>query len=138
MNPFARGGLLLFLVCLLLTIILGGISAFRDSYAMTGWRSRFYRLGIILFFGGGLNFAIFAMECVLIGGDAATHGSIIDGRYYVRSQAHGQYKEVSKQVYNFNRYHAISLFVTHPLAIIGGGSLLNLERGKNKRRKPRG
>jgi hypothetical protein len=68
-------------------------------------------LGRALFVLGGLNFAVFWMMGVAIGGDALS-GSVQNGHYYVAT--HGRFTEVSPALWNFSYYQALSLWVTSP------------------------
>ena len=68
-----------------------------------------------LFFLGVLNFFVFFVESLRLGGDAL-NGYRQDGHWFLG--AHGQYREVTEYVWNWSRFHAMSLFVTHPLAIL--------------------
>ena len=51
-----------------------------------------------------------------LGGDALG-GYVLRGHYYVG--AHGAYTEVAQSVWEWSRIHSLSVFVTHPLAIVG-------------------
>jgi hypothetical protein len=70
---------------------------------------------------GFANFLSFFVESTHIGGDAL-NGSIRDGHYFVVS--HGSSTEVDRATWEWSRIHALSLFVTHPLAMVGMGYLL--------------
>jgi hypothetical protein len=72
-----------------------------------------------------INFTLFCIVGVCIGGDALS-GKVEDGHYYVSS--HGKLTEVSPNVWHYSRCHAISVWITHPLAIFGGGGLISLSR----------
>ena len=60
------------------------------------------------------NFLAFAIITSILGGDAL-NGKIEDGHYYLRYGS--RYTEVSAMVFQYSRLHALSLFVTHPLAM---------------------
>ena len=77
---------------------------------------------------GVLNFVIFVIVAVTIGGDAV-NGKAVGGHYYLAS--HGKLTEVSEAVYTYSLWHVRSLFVTHPLAILTG-YLSNRERRARK------
>lgn len=77
---------------------------------------------------GVLNFVIFVIVAVAIGGDAV-NGKAVGGHYYLAS--HGKLTEVSEAVYTYSLWHVRSLFVTHPLAILTG-YLANRERRARK------
>jgi hypothetical protein len=74
-------------------------------------------LCVALFLIGIANFFWFFVESLSLGGDAL-NGYVRGGHYYVAS--HGSYTEVSAAAWNWSRVHALSLFVTHPLAIGSG------------------
>jgi hypothetical protein len=63
------------------------------------------------------NFVGFAIMSHVLGGDAL-NGRIEDGRYFLNQN--GRLTEVSQAVFEYSRWHARSLFVTHPLAIVAG------------------
>ena len=63
------------------------------------------------------NFLGFAAVSRWLGGDAL-NGRIEDGRYFLNQN--GRLMEVSQSVFEYSRWHARSLFVTHPLAIVTG------------------
>jgi hypothetical protein len=69
---------------------------------------------------GFANFVWFFIESVNLGGDAL-NGFVRDGRYFVVS--HGAATEVSRATWEWSRFHATSIFVTHPLAILGAAYL---------------
>jgi hypothetical protein len=77
---------------------------------------------------GILNFASFWIVAVIIGGDAVSNPPQ-DGRYYVSE--HGHRTEVSRSVYEYSLFHARSVWVTHPLAFLGGYLLYS----EDKKRK---
>jgi len=65
---------------------------------------------------GGLNFIWFLGESAALGGDALS-GYSADGHYFVGS--HGTFTEVARDTWEWSRAHGISVFVTHPLALLG-------------------
>ena len=73
---------------------------------------------------GLINFAAFGIIASLIGGDAVS-GTVEQGRYYLAS--HGRLTEVTEAVFHYSLAHAISVFVTHPLAIAAIGALQFLD-----------
>lgn len=70
---------------------------------------------------GFANFFWFISEATQLGGDAL-NGYENNGKYFVC--AHGKCKEVTETVWRINRLHAISVLITHPLALISMGYLL--------------
>jgi hypothetical protein len=62
---------------------------------------------------GLLNFFTFMVVSSLIGGDAA-NGYVEHGHYYLRD--HARITEVPKAVFEYSRWHARSLWLTHPIA----------------------
>jgi hypothetical protein len=69
-----------------------------------------------LFAIGILNFTSFFIISLVIGGDAV-NGKTEGGKYYVSE--HGHDTEVSRSVFDYSRFHAHSVWVTHPLAFVG-------------------
>ncbi|WP_342360320.1 hypothetical protein [Terrarubrum flagellatum] len=63
------------------------------------------------------NFLSFAAISSFIGGDAL-NGKYEAGHYFLNN--HGRLTEVSESVFNYSKWHARSLFLTHPLAILAG------------------
>ena len=68
-----------------------------------------------------LNFVVFWIVAVLIGGDAV-NGYHQGGHYFLKS--HGKATEVSEAVFDYSKWHARSLYATHPLAFICAALLL--------------
>jgi hypothetical protein len=68
-----------------------------------------------VFFAALLNFAVFWVVAVRLGGDAV-NGRMQDGHFYLAS--HGKYTEVSGRVFMYSRLHTYSVWVTHPLALL--------------------
>jgi hypothetical protein len=66
---------------------------------------------------GILSFVAFMAIAATIGGDALS-GYSEGGHYYLRN--HAQITEVSRSVFLYSRWHSISVFITHPLAIFSG------------------
>jgi hypothetical protein len=62
-----------------------------------------------------LNFLLFFIITLVIGGDAI-NGEIVDGHYYLGGG--GRHTEVNYYVFMFSKLHAISVFITHPLAML--------------------
>lgn len=85
-----------------------------DVAALIRRGERFRGLWITLSVVAGVNFFAFAFIASRIGGDAL-NGEMLHGRYYVRN--HAQLTEVSRQVFAYSKWHAMSLMVTHPLGI---------------------
>ena len=91
---------------------------------------RMKKLGIILVVIGVLNFGAFFVVSMCLGGDAI-NGKEENGHYYLT--AHGTQTEVSREVFVYSRYHAISVFITHPLAMLSMILLGNSDRNKRVR-----
>ena len=70
---------------------------------------------------GFANFLWFLIESTRLGGDAL-NGYVRDGHYFVVS--HGSATEVDSSTWEWSRIHAMSVFVTHPLALVAMGYLL--------------
>jgi len=64
---------------------------------------------------GIVNFISFCVIALLIGGDAL-NVKIAAGHYYLSN--HGQLQEVGPNLWAYSRSHALSLFITHPLAML--------------------
>lgn len=75
-----------------------------------------------------VNFVSYVLIAAQLGGDAI-NGLARDGHYYLMS--HGAYTEVSETVFTYSRWHAYSLWCTHPL-----GMLAMLWHGVLKRPSP--
>ena len=68
-----------------------------------------------------VNFISFIVETQRLGGDAL-NGYEREGHFYISS--HGDTKEVDERTWRYNRIHAISVFLTHPLGMLAMGYLL--------------
>jgi hypothetical protein len=69
---------------------------------------------------GFLNFVWFFSESSTIGD--ASRGFVRDGHYFlVRA---GVATEVTRETYEWSSFHGASIFVTHPLAMLGGAYLI--------------
>lgn len=64
-----------------------------------------------------INFAAFVLIALVIGGDAL-NGHEVSGRYFLSN--HGKLTEVGRMTYEYSKWHAISVFITHPVAIFVG------------------
>ena len=71
----------------------------------------------IIFTLGLVNFALFFIGAIYLGGDAI-NGKVVDGQYFLTS--HGRYTEVSAGISNYSKWHVYSTWVTHPLAFAAG------------------
>lgn len=69
------------------------------------------KMYVAIFILSMLNFAVFWLMAVHLGGDAL-NGHVTDGHYFLMS--HGDFTEVSEEVFNYSRWHAMSLWITHP------------------------
>jgi hypothetical protein len=87
------------------------------------------RIGGALFAVAVVNFTAFFVLSLSWGGDAL-NGKVVDGRFYLGHK--GRYVEVSEARWRASRAHAVSVLVTHPLAIVGGGLLLNYARSRRR------
>jgi hypothetical protein len=72
-------------------------------------------VAVLLVLVGTINFLWFLLECRSLGGDAL-NGFERDGHFFVVRGT--QSREVESGAWHWNRLHAVSLFVTHPLGII--------------------
>lgn len=66
---------------------------------------------------GLLNFFVFFCTAMYLGGDAI-NGHSSNGHYYLAD--HGHLTEVSRAVFAYSKWHVISVWITHPLAIVCG------------------
>ena len=64
-----------------------------------------------------VNFFSFIAIDLYLGGDAL-NGRQAAGHYFLAN--HGRMTEVSRTVFEYSQWHALSLFVTHPLALLIG------------------
>ena len=71
----------------------------------------------VVFIVAIVNFAVFVLVAMRIGGDAL-NGKVENGHYLLNS--HGTYTEVSHRLFLYSQIHASSLFVTHPLGLLVG------------------
>ena len=79
-----------------------------------------------------VNFAAFWVMAVYLGGDAV-NGGIRDGHYYLMS--HGRSTEVSAAVFNYSKWHAYSVWVTHPLGLLAAFVLARRKSNANSKDK---
>jgi hypothetical protein len=86
-------------------------------------------LGVLLFFGGVLNFVAFWHVSVSIGGNAVS-GKVEDGRYFVSSR--GRLTEVSEATWRYSYAHKASIWITHPLGALGCLLLYWADRERKK------
>jgi hypothetical protein len=70
-----------------------------------------------IFILGILNFVVFWIVAVAIGGDAVS-GHRAGGHYYLAN--HGKLTEVSELVWRYSQAHVYSVWITHPMAILAG------------------
>ena len=77
----------------------------------------FHKLYAIIFAVAFINFFLFIIGTVILGGDAL-NGKVVGDHYYLAN--HGQLTEVNAFVFMYSKIHAISIFITHPLAGIAG------------------
>ena len=75
-----------------------------------------------------LNFLAFWVAAVYLGGDAV-NGKAENGRFFLMS--HGRYTEVSADLFTYSKWHAYSLWLTHPLAFVAAYWLLRGKGGAN-------
>jgi hypothetical protein len=73
-------------------------------------------IAIALILVGVLNFTSFMAFTLSLGGSAG-NGEIRDGRCYVNE--HGKETEVSSRTFRLNQIHGRTLWITHPLAMLG-------------------
>jgi hypothetical protein len=76
-----------------------------------------------------LNFFLYFIVAVSIGGDAV-NGKTEGGKFYLGE--HGRFTEVSQSVFEYSRYHTYSVWMTHPLAMLGAYLLVTDKKKKDK------
>ena len=93
------------------------------------------KIAAILVIGGIANFLLFFLFSLVLGGDALNGRIDANGDYLLAE--HGRTTKVSPAVWHYSRVHAISVYFTHPLAIVGFGLLaISFKRAKPKRPEP--
>jgi hypothetical protein len=73
------------------------------------------RICLGLFLLAVVNFIAFNAVAMMIGGDAL-NGKIEGGHFFLSD--HGRLTEVSRSVFADSRWHAASIFLTHPVGIL--------------------
>jgi hypothetical protein len=86
---------------------------------------------LLLMVPGLLNFLTFWIISAAIGGDAF-NGKYEQGHFYLGS--HGALTEVTESLFVYSKWHARSLLLTHPIAMI---SIYFWERMKGKAARAR-
>jgi hypothetical protein len=76
---------------------------------------------------GVVNFAVFGLGAVYLGGDAI-NGYAVDGRYFLAS--HGHPKEVSHAIFTYSRWQGVSAIIFVPISAFCGW-LLRRTDGRN-------
>lgn len=86
-----------------------------------------YKAHTAFFVAAMVNFLVFAALAYHLRGDALG-GKVEAGHYFLAYK--GSYTEVSKQLFEYSRVHALSVVITFPLAIFTGvlGTLKKLNR----------
>ena len=69
-----------------------------------------------------INFFSFIFIDLYLGGDAV-NGYVRDGHYFLCS--HGYYTEVSRAIWTYSYWHAMSVFVTHGMVFVSAAVFLN-------------
>jgi hypothetical protein len=91
-------------------------------------------IGGTLFAIAIMNFLAYSVHTGELGGSADKR---VEGQYYVSS--HGRYTEVTEQQWRAVRAHGMTVFVTHALGLLVGGTLLAYSQhwwGKQKQAEP--
>jgi hypothetical protein len=78
-------------------------------------------VAIVAAVGGALNYGIWLKESLDLGGNALS-GEVRHGHYLVANK--GRYVEVTPEVWEHNRVHTMSIFVTQPIMLIALGYLV--------------
>jgi uncharacterized membrane protein YagU involved in acid resistance len=98
---------------------------------MTDYFSRWLHVVLrIALYTGVLNFVVFWVVDVVLGGDAL-NGTIVNGQYYLSQN--GRLTEVTGTVYYYSYAHAVSVVVTLPIAIVCGIVLQILSRSRERK-----
>lgn len=84
---------------------------------------------------GLLNFAVFFLVAIWLGGDAV-NGTEEGGQYYLAN--HGKLTEVTHALWSYSRAHVYSVWVTHPMAMFGGFMSWRERRRSRTGNKPAG
>jgi hypothetical protein len=79
----------------------------------------------IVFIIAIINFFAYLVMTTRLGGDAV-NGKFENGHYYLAN--HGRLTEVSKEVFNYSRWHTYSLWITHPLAVLAAYLSIKLKK----------
>ena len=74
------------------------------------------KAGRVAFIFGIINFAVYVLVAAKIGGDAV-NGHSASGHYFLGE--HGKLTETSYSVFLYSKLHTYTLFVSHPLAMLG-------------------
>ncbi|MBK9927097.1 MAG: hypothetical protein IPP66_17650 [Anaerolineales bacterium] len=94
----------------------------KSHHAKNKSNQKLHEICRIVFKVAIINFVVFVVVALMLGGDAingdAINGSGIAGHYFVAMN--GRSTEVSYPVYIYSKTHVISMFITHPLAMIAG------------------
>ncbi len=88
-----------------------------ENLVMKTKSSRVARFCTFLVVAGLLDFALFVGGSIFLGGDAI-NGKIEDGQFLVGGK--GVYVPVSPAIWTYSYVHSISLWITHPIAVLGG------------------
>ncbi len=88
----------------------------------------FHKACEIAIFIGVVNFLLFLLISVFIGGDAI-NGKVDNGHYYLAN--HGRLTEVSVLLFGYSQLHFCSLFVTLPLLALASVAY-RLTGGENR------
>ena len=89
----------------------------KQSSDTTGATDKVKTIGLVLLVFGFLNFALFVIGSLILGGDAV-NGKVDDGQYFLGGKSVSV--EVSKAIWIYSYIHVVSVWITHPLAMIGG------------------
>ncbi|MDE8345125.1 MAG: hypothetical protein POH28_02950 [Acidocella sp.] len=83
-----------------------------------------FLIGIVIL--GVVNFAVFFIVTLRLGGYALGGGYATGGQYFLAS--HGHYTQVTRAVFTYSRWHNYSLFITQPAAMLAGWQLARMRR----------
>ena len=85
---------------------------------MRPWAKFWLRVCQLVFILYAINFALFVGNAINFGGDAL-NGYTKDGRYFL--SMYGKPTEVTRDVFEYSRRHAISVLASCPIAFAAAG-----------------
>jgi len=96
------------------------------------WKNPRERRAAAIFIFALLNFGVFAVVAMSLGGDALA-GSHANGHYFLSD--HGHLTKVSAGVFRYSQVHAVSVLITHVAGIAAVGQVVAARRRQARERK---